>query len=478
MRFVSNIFSGGSVGSGSPGASATRPESLDEEASRKNVIFVVVSVALLMASIDQTIVATALTAIQGDLHAQLTWSSWTITIYSLVQIIVMPLAGKISDQYGRKNVFLAAATVFTVASLCCSLAGDIYVLVVFRALQALGGGAFMPCATGLVADHFGKDRDRAIGLFTSIFPIGAIIGPIIGGVIVTYWSWRVIFLVNIPIGVVLILLGAKFLPASAPKARTGTDVLGAGLLALTILSAMFGISSLGSGHPVDARFVIIEAVAVLLGGLFVHRAKTARAPFIPATLIWGRGFGVMNTINLIFGSAALGMGVLVPLYAEQRYGIEPSQAGSLLSARAVGMICIAGLAAFALRRTGYRAPMLAGFVVIGLGMASMAISPPGLSHYAWLSIAAGITGLGMGAAVPASNNAILQLAGDQIAATAGLRGMFRQSGGIIAVSVASAIVTQSSHPGITLSHVFLVFGAMVLCAIPLIWLVPDHRGTW
>jgi MFS family permease len=143
---------------------------------RRHLVFGIVSIALFMASVDQTIVATALGTLQHDLHAPVNWSSWTITIYALGQIIVMPLAGSISDQYGRRRVFVAAIVLFTTASLCCGLVDSIYLLVPLRAVQAIGGGAFMPSATGIVSDMFGPDRDRAVGLFTSIFPIGGIVG--------------------------------------------------------------------------------------------------------------------------------------------------------------------------------------------------------------------------------------------------------------------------------------------------------------
>ena len=123
------------------GQPQTGPAVLDSEPlPHRRIVFAIVSIALLMASIDQTIVATALNAIQHDLHAQLNWSGWTITIYALGQIIVMPLAGRLGDQFGRKRIFLGAAVVFTIASLCCSLAGNIYLLVIFRAFQAIGGG--------------------------------------------------------------------------------------------------------------------------------------------------------------------------------------------------------------------------------------------------------------------------------------------------------------------------------------------------
>src|ERR1035438_269164 len=155
-----------------------------EPLDRRWLVFAIVSIGLFMASIDQTIVATALPAIDHDLHAGINWSGWTITIYALGQVIAMPMAGKISDMYGRKKVFAISAAVFTVSSLCCGFAPNMTLLLLPRFIQALGGGAFMPSATGIVADHFGPERDRAVGLFTSILPVGGIIGPIVGGVFV------------------------------------------------------------------------------------------------------------------------------------------------------------------------------------------------------------------------------------------------------------------------------------------------------
>jgi EmrB/QacA subfamily drug resistance transporter len=444
------------------------------------VVFGIVSLALLMASVDQTIVATALPALQHDLHAQVNWSSWTITIYALGQILVMPVAGKIGDQYGRKRIFLGAAVLFTTASLCCGFANDIYLLIVLRGCQAIGGGAFMPSATGIVAQIFGRDRDRAVGLFSSIFPIGGIIGPILGGVFVTYWSWRGIFLVNVPIGVALVALGAVFIPVSARAGGQRLDVRGVLLLGVTLLSAMFGIAYLGGGasSPAAPAFLVPEAVAVVGLILFVRHSARAPSPFISIRFLAGRGFGVMNLLNFLFGAAALGFGALIPLYAQDRYGLATLAAGTLLSARAVGMIATAGLAVLLLRRTGYRWPMAVGFTLTAAGLVATASSPAGLPPYTWLALAAGVCGIGMGISTPASNNATLQLAPDQAAAVAGLRGMFRQSGSITAVAITAAIAARSADPGIAQAHVFLVFAGILLCALPLILLVPEHRGRW
>jgi len=452
----------------------------DDQPRGRLVIFAVVSIALLMASVDQTIVATALPSIQRDLGAQVNWSSWTITVYALGQVMVMPLAGKIGDQFGRKQIFLGAAVLFTTASLCCGLADNIYLLIVLRAIQAIGGGTFMPSATGIVTELFGKDRDRAVGLFASIFPIGGIIGPVLGGVFVTYWSWRGIFLVNIPIGITLVVLGAIFIPDIARRPDLHLDIRGVVLLGLTLLAAMLGIGYLGGArsNPLSAYFLLPECIAVAAATAFVRHSARAQSPFISLRFLVGRGFGIMNLLNFLYGSAVLGFAPLVPLYAQERYGLPALAAGTLLTARALGMITTAGLSVYLLRRTGYRWPIAVGFTLCAAGLVGTAASPHVLSTYAWLAVTTGICGIGMGISTPSSNNATLQLAPDHAAAVAGLRGMFRQSGAITAVSITAAIVARSADPGLAQAHVFLVFAAALLASLPLIFRVPDHRGRW
>jgi EmrB/QacA subfamily drug resistance transporter len=473
LSYVSTIDGEATTTAAAAADDAARPS------DRRWLVFAIVSIGLFMASVDQTIVATALPAIEHDLRAGINWSGWTITIYALGQVIAMPMAGKISDMYGRKKVFCISAAVFTLASLCCGFAPNMPLLLLPRFIQALGGGAFMPSATGIVADHFGPERDRAVGMFTSILPVGGMVGPIVGGVFVSYWSWRGIFLVNVPIGIILIALTIKFIPASTATRKSRIDLRGILLLAVMIATAMFGITYLGSGQVAldNPVFLAAEAVALTTLYLFIRHSRRDPAPFVPYRLLRGRGFGIMNLINFVYGAAALGFSALVPLYAQDRYHIAPLGAGTLLTARAVGMIAVAGVASLALRRTGYRLPMIIGFAVLAGGLLMMSLSP-GISAYAWLAIAAAITGLGMGLSVPASNNASLQLAPDQVAAIAGLRGMFRQSGAIIAVSVTTAIVARSSHPGIDQAHVFIVFAILLVALLPLIRLVPDHHGNW
>ncbi|HVB00970.1 MAG TPA: MFS transporter [Acidimicrobiales bacterium] len=443
-------------------------------------IFSVVGFALFMSSLDLTIVSTALPAIHRSLHSPINWTAWTITAATLGTVVIMPIAGGISDQFGRKRVFIVSAVVFTLASLACGFAGNIYLLVVLRAFQALGGGAFMPSATGIVADSFGPNRDRAIAMFTSILPVGAIAGPVLGGVFVTYWSWRGIFFINIPIGIAVIAAAIRYLPKS-PRRQTGNlDLYGIFLLGSTVLVSMYAVTLLGEAHADigSPEFIGSLVVAGLLTLAFVRNTLRNPFPIIPLYLLKGRAFLIMDLVNLIYGAAVLGLGALVPLYAEDRFHIAPLQAGTVLAARAVGTIAVAGIASFLLRRTGFRLPMIVGMTIIGIGSAMMFFRPSGVGPFVWLSLTTGFTGIGMGAAMPAANNATLSFAAENVAAITGMRGMFRSIGSIVAVSIMTAIASRSLDPGIILGWGFVLVGIPILIVIPLIASLEDHRGNW
>lgn len=446
-------------------------------------MFALVSAALLMTSIDQTIVATALGAIKQDLHTQVNWAAWTITVYSLGRVLAVPLVGRLSDEYDRRRVFICAVTLFTAASAACAIANSIGLLIALRAIQAVGGAGFMPSATGLVADTFGPDRDKAVGLFTSINPIGAMIGPVFGGLFVTYWSWRGIFIINIPIGVVLVLLATRLLPKRSQPSEFGADDLNLvemALLAAGILSGMLAITYLGNAgaSPLSPWFLVPALICPpMVVGFLIHSRRSA-TPFIEPRLLHGRQFGPINLINFVYGAAALGFGALVPLYATDRYGIASLASGTLLTARAVGIILVSGVAAMLLRRTGYRWPMAVGFLLAGGGLTMMALPATSMSPFRWLAVASALTGAGMGLATPSSNNASLQLAPGNVAAITGLRNVFRHVGSITAVSVSTAVVASSADPGIAQARSFVVLAGILVLCLPLIRMVPEHRGGW
>lgn len=460
---------------------ATRPQAPDASpAAHRRFIFFICAIALFMASIDSTIVATALPRIGTALHARINWLGWTITIYSLGQVVMLPLAGRISDQVGRKKLFVICAVLFTTASVACGLSTSIYMLVPLRLLQSLGGGGFLPSASGIVSDHFGRERDRALGLFSSIFPMGAVAGPIFGGLITQYWNWRYIFFVNLPIGIVLITLIVRYIPRAERRQAEHLDVWGIVLLTGTIVTGMLAITTLGEAgaSPVGIDVLLPGIAAIALGYTFIRHLHRIENPIILPKLLHGKGFAVMNVINILFGGAGFGFGVLIPLYAENRYRIGESSAGTVLSAQAIGMVCVAFAASMLLRRTGYRRPMAIGFLFVAASLVMLSIGARGIAPYWWLSLFSMFTGLGLGLVAPAANNATMKLAPDQVAAISGLRGMFRQCGSILCVSIVTAVLARSADPGIAQSHVFWVLAGVLVIASGLSLTTQDHHGSW
>lgn len=451
---------------------------------RRVLVFTIVALALMMMSVDSTIVATALHSLQLGLHTSINWAGWTLTAYSFGFVLMLPVSGKLSEQYGRRRVFVGSVVAFTVASLCCGLADNIYVLIALRAVQAAGGAGFTPSATGIVVDYFGDARDRAVSLFGSIFPVGAMIGPIFGGLFVSYWTWRGVFFVNVPIGLAVIVLTLRYVPRDRAVA-SGTlpriDAAGMALLGGGLFAGMLATSYLGerSAYAWSPAFVAPLAIAIAALWLFFRHIKHSAHPFIAPRLIHGPGFGPVNLVNGLYGGVTFGVVALIPLYATTRYGIDALGSGTLLIAQGAAAIVLSVAGAMALRRTGHRPPLYIGGIVIALGMLLLAIRPvDGISPYAWLAGAAFLVGAGSGAINPASRNAGLQLAPQYASTLAALRTMCLQIGTITTVAIATAVLASSNDSGHIQAFVYVAAAVLLVAALPLITRVPEHRGSW
>lgn len=461
-------------------------------------------------SVDSTIVATALHTLQRGLDTSINWAGWTITAYALGFVLVLPVAGKLSDRFGRRRVFLWSVGVFTAASLACGLAPNIGTLIVLRAIQAAGGAGFTPSATGIIVDHFGDARDRAVGLFGSIFPIGAMIGPIFGGLFVTYASWRDVFLVNVPVGIIVAILALRFIPKDrlaskinhpddvspgeaptrhdGPIGRGGSALrpaafgtVGMILLGTALLAGMLAASYLADqAHaPKAPIFVILAATSVACCIAYFWHSARSKAPFIEPRLMHGRGFGAVNAINMIPAGLTQGAVALVPLYAANRYGLDALRSGTLLIGQGLATMVLSTAMVMALRRTGYRAPIYAGLVISGCGVGMLALSPPaGMSAYLWLMAATIVVGAGFGTINPATRNAGLQLAPKSAATLAAIRSGGMQIGAILTVSIGTALIAASDDPGTSQAWFYGAATIVFVVTLPLAARIPEHRGAW
>lgn len=450
----------------------------------RGVVFAITSLSLLMTTVDTTIVATALETLQKDLHTTVSWIGWTITAYSFGFALMLPLSAKLSDRFGHRNIYLASIATFTISSFCCGLVNSIYLLIPLRVIQSLGAAGITPSVTAIIVNHFGSARDRAVGLFGSIFPIGVMIGPIFGGLFVTYWSWRGIFFVNVPIGLAVIILSLYFIPKdviSKHRIMPVFDLMGLFWLGLGILSSMFAATYLSYKNATVLSVAFISLVLIgLIGitGFFLH-INRVHHPFIKPRFAYGKGFGVVNLLNLTYGGITSGVLSLVPLYVAKRYGIDALHASILLIAQGAASVIFSTIMTMLLRRTGYRTPLFAGCSIIVAGIALIALPPYfGFSPFWWMTISTFLVGIGNGVIDPAARNAGLNLAPESSATLAALRSQCFQIGDIVAIGVATAIISEKTDPGIAAAWVYAAIALFFFVGLPIIKFAPEHKGAW
>lgn len=457
----------------------------DKAVKRVNtkVAFPIVAMALLMITIDSTIVATALHALQQDLQTSVSWAGWTMTAYSLGFVLMLPLSAKLSIQYGHRRIFLLSVATFTLASLLCGLSTNIHMLIAFRALQAIGGAGITPSATGIIVNHFGRSRDRYLGLFGSFFAIGGMIGPVFGGVFVTYWTWHWIFYINIPFGLAVLIFAAHVIPkVRTPQLKKETmDFRGLAFLAVGILAAMYSATYLGNDPKNISSPLAIGLIALSIIGfvIFFRHLNRVKSPFINPTFITGKGFGAVNLLNLLHTGMVIGMASLIPFYAINRYGINELHAGSLLVVEGVASVVMSIIMSIYIRKTGYRKPLYVGAVILAVGVALIAFEPMlTLEPFIWLSTGTFLIGFGFGVMSPAARNAGIQLAPEQSANLAAIRSLGLQLGQIIAVAGATSIIAASLDPNRAHAMVYLGLAILLLITIPVISRVPENKGSW
>ncbi len=447
------------------------------------IVFPIVAMALLMITVDSTIVATALHTLQMDLQTSVSWAGWTLTIYSFGFVLMLPLSAKLSIRFGNRPVFLLSVATFTLASLLCGLSTNIHMLIAMRALQAIGGSGLTPSATGLIVNHFNQSRDKFLGLFGSIFAIGGMIGPIFGGIFVTYSTWQWIFFINIPFGVLVLISAIRFIPKSPPvnSSKESFDFPGLILLAIGIITAMYAATYLGeeSSDVLSPLFIGLIVISIISFTIFFRHLKRVEFPFIRTEFIYGKGFGAVNLINLIHTGMVIGTASLIPFYAVSRYGISGLNSGLLLVIEGVASVVMSVIMSIYLRRTGYRIPLYIGSLILVTGVALLSFEPlQGIDPFVWLGICTFLIGFGFGVMSPAARNAGIQLAPAQSANLAAIRSLGLQMGQIISIAIATSVIAAATSPAKSQAMVYFGLSILLLVTIPVISRVPENRGSW
>ena len=418
----------------------------EDSAAHRRLVAVLGSLMLviLLAALDQTIVATALPTIVGDLGG-LEHLSWVVTAYLLAQTIVTPLAGKLGDLYGRKRILQSAIVLFLVGSALCGLARTMPELIMFRAVQGLGGGALMVSAQAALGDVVPpRQRGRYTGLFIAIFGAASVAGPLLGGFITTNLSWEWIFYINIPLGFVAFAVLAATFPKTARGARHSIDYLGTALLAVglsaVVLVTTLGGNTLGWSSP--------ETIALAVGGVLTLIAfflveRRAAEPILPPRLWRNHTFRITSAVGLIIGFALFGAVTFLPLFQQVVRGQSPTASGLQLLPLMAGLMLSSITSGRLIARTGrYRIyPILGtGITVIGLLLLSrMDPHTPVLVAASFMAV----LGLGLGMVMQVLILAVQNDAPyeDLGVATAGAT-LFRSIGGSLGTATLGAVFTN------------------------------------
>ena len=422
-----------------------------------------------MAVLDTTVINVAGPSISTQLGIGLDALTWAVDGYTLTFASLLLLAGSLADRLGAKRVYLAGLALFVLASLACGLAPTGTVLVAARLVQGVAAALFLPSSLSLLTASFTESRQRArmLGLWASIVSIAAGLGPVVGGTLVDTLGWRSIFLVNVPIGLVGLVLAQRVLVAQ-PAKRVRVTVLGHLLAVLALAALCFAVIEGPAYGWLSAPILGAAVAAVLLGAACVATQRRSPNPIIPPDLVRNRAFTAANGVGFLINFACFGGIYLLGLLLQKAWGARPFDAGLRLLP-VMGVFVLGNLLFTRIvGRTGTRLPILVGLPVAGLGALGLTCISPGLPYWVLVVVLA-VVHLGVGVAVPAVVAALVEAAGPTHGNVAGATlNANRQAGTLVGVALAGTLLNAAGwYRGAALD--FAVMGACYLLAATLTW---------
>lgn len=453
-------------------------------AKQISAIYLALMTMLALSGLDQSIVATALPRIGSDLGG-IAHLSWVVTGYALASTAVMPLYGKLSDQYGRKPLIYFAVITFLLGSALCGLAQSMNQLIAFRVVQGIGAGGFLPLAQIVIGDFVPPaERGRRQGSIAAIFAVTTVVGPVLGGFLTDLLSWHWIFFINMPVGALALWLFARSMPAHTRISQHKIDYLGSALLVGAVTAALLVLTLGGSEWPWDAPQVVYLSLGAgaMLVWLLVHVHRVPE-PVLPPDLFHHRVFNLGSAVLALAFMGMMGVSVFLPMLFQMVMHIGPAESGLLTMPLMIGMVSSSIVNGRLMARPGFDYQRMQ---VLGLALALLA-----MGALAWgvregiglLLIEPALFMLGAGLGLVSPNMTIMvqqSLPPARSGVGTAMLGFFRSLGGLVGVAGSGAILAQHlqgrAHvPALyqqAIAHIFVAAAVMVGLALAALILLP------
>ena len=413
---------------------------------KKTIIMISVMAGLFLAALDQTIVATAMPKIVEELNG-LEHLSWVFTAYMLASTITVPIFGKLSDMYGRKPFLIGAIVIFLIGSILSGLSQNMNQLILFRAIQGVGGGALMATAFTIIADLFvPSERGRWQGLFGAVFGLSSVIGPLLGGWLTDNASWRWNFYINVPIGLVVLVLVIMYMPKIAGRASShkidyaGAATLAAGLGSLLLAVTWGGVEYAWNSWQILSLFAVSLASLVSFGLI----ERVAAEPILPLRLFKNRTFVVSMAVIFLTAMGMFGAILYIPLFAQYVIGTSATNSGTILTPMMLGLVASAIVSGQIIARSGkYKILTVAGLVLVSAAMYWMSLLNADTTQ-GELIVRMIALGLGLGVTMPVFNLAVQNALPQREVgvATASVQ-LFRNIGGTVGTAVMATVLNNT-----------------------------------
>ncbi|KXG43318.1 MDR family MFS transporter [Tepidibacillus infernus] len=414
---------------------------------QRKILTFAIMIGMFLAAMEATIVNAAMPTIVGALGG-FSLYSWVFSAFMLTNTTTVPIYGKLADMYGRKVMFIIAVTLFVLGSALSGQANTMVQLVLFRGIQGLGAGGVLPLALTIAGDMFTlEQRAKVQGLFSSIWGLSAIIGPFIGGFIVDHFSWRWLFYLNLPIGILVITLVAIFLPKQKTTKHTHKiDILGVTLLSTSIVMFLYGtllVSRYGWFHIITDSFFGLSLILLVL---FIYVEQKAKEPFIPLSLFKIKIIGSSNLTAFLMGIGMFGSIQFVPLYVQGVLGTSATQAGLSITPQVIGWSLFSIVASRLILKNGYRLPILFGaslMTISGFMLAQVGVN----TSYVYVLVSMFILGGGLGLAMTTFAVAVQSAVTFEQRGLATSSQMFARSiGATLGVTILGSVLTMNMKP--------------------------------